>query len=307
MGVERRDTEVSEGDGGPRLVMPAPAKVNLVLCIGGTREDGFHDLVSIFQAVEIRDTVMLSTLDAPEIRVTASDARLPCDERNTAYRAARLLRDAHAPDRGVKIYLEKRIPAEAGLGGGSSDAAAVLRGLNALWGLGLSTEALLPFAAAVGSDVPFFLSAGCALVRGRGERVEPLPCSLDAHLVIAKPAVGVSTARAYAELDALRAGRVPEPCDDAIATMRAALERGDRAGVVRALRNDLEAPVLAMHPEIAGLKAELLARGAEGALLSGSGSAVFGLFATEDAARECAGALAERWPWVCVARPWRSR
>ncbi|HOJ20818.1 MAG TPA: 4-(cytidine 5'-diphospho)-2-C-methyl-D-erythritol kinase, partial [Armatimonadota bacterium] len=130
---------------------------------------------------------------------------------------------------------------------------------------------------------------------------------LDAHLVIAKPAVGVSTARAYAELDALRAGRVPEPCDDAIATMRAALERGDRAGVVRALRNDLEAPVLAMHPEIAGLKAELLARGAEGALLSGSGSAVFGLFATEDAARECAGALAERWPWVCVARPWRSR
>ncbi|HOJ23211.1 MAG TPA: hypothetical protein PLY56_16920, partial [Armatimonadota bacterium] len=91
---------MSEGDGGPRLVMPAPAKVNLVLCIGGTREDGFHDLVSIFQAVEIRDTVILSTLDAPEIRVTASDVRLPCDERNTAYRAARLLRDAHAPDRG---------------------------------------------------------------------------------------------------------------------------------------------------------------------------------------------------------------
>ena len=213
--VERRATEVSEGDGGLRLVMPAPAKVNLVLCIGGARDDGFHDLVSIFQAVEIRDTVILSTSDAPEIRVTASDAWLPCDERNTAYRAARLLRDAHAPGRGVEIHLEKRIPAEAGLGGGSSDAAAVLQGLNALWGLGLSTEALLPFAAEVGSDVPFFLSAGCALVRGRGERVEPLPCSLNAHLVVAKPAVGVSTARAYADLDILRAGQAPEPCDEA--------------------------------------------------------------------------------------------
>lgn len=297
---------MSAEEGGGRLVVPAPAKVNLALCIGAAREDGFHDLVSIFQAIDIRDTVTLTDRGTPEIRVTASDTSLPCDERNTAHRAARLLRDAHAPGRGVDIHLAKAIPSEAGLGGGSSDAAAVLRGLSSLWGLGLTSERLLPPAAAVGSDVPFFLEGGCALVRGRGERVEPLPYALDAYLVVAKPAVGVSTARGYADLDVMRAGREPEPCDEAVSAMCAALERGRVAGVAHALRNDLEAPALAAHPEIARLKADLLAAGAEGALLSGSGSAVFGLFASAEAADECAASLAARWPWVTVARPWRS-
>lgn len=297
---------MSGEDGGARLVVPAPAKVNLALCIGAVRDDGFHDLLSIFQAVDICDTVTLADLDTPEVRVTVSDASLPCDERNTAHRAARLIRDAHAPGRGIQIRLEKRIPSEAGLGGGSSDAAAVLRGLNSLWELGLSIEDLLPFAAAVGSDVPFFLTAGCALVGGRGERVEPLPHSLDARLVVAKPAVGVSTARAYADLDTMRAGREPDPCDEAVAAMCAALGRGGVTGVAETLRNDLEAPALAAYPEIARLKADLLAEGAVGALLSGSGSAVFGLFASAEASRRCAAALAARWPWVREARPWRS-
>ncbi|NLC55280.1 MAG: 4-(cytidine 5'-diphospho)-2-C-methyl-D-erythritol kinase [Armatimonadetes bacterium] len=287
-----------------RLVMKAPAKVNLVLCVGARRPDQYHDLVSIFQAVDVQDDVVLDDEPAGSaIVVTTSDPDLPTDDRNTAYRAALLLREAHAPGRAARIHLEKRIPAEAGLGGGSSDAAAVLLGLNRLWNLGLSYQALLPLASTVGSDVPFFLTGGCALVRGRGERVQPLPHPAPGWLVLAKPAFGVSTARAYADLAAMRAGAPPPECEPAAQVMRAALERDDLPAVAGALRNDLEAPVLAAHPEIARLKEALLAAGALGALLCGSGSTLFGLFTSVAAAETAAGQLAGECAWVRVAAP----
>lgn len=285
------------------LSIGAPAKINLTLCIGRRRPDGFHDLESLFQAVGVYDQVTLEGTDDGEIRVTASDARIPCDERNTAFRAARLLRDRHAAGRGVRIHLEKRIPSEAGLGGGSSDAAAVLRGLNRLWALELPAGELAELGAGVGSDVPFFVYGGCALVRGRGEQVEPLAGSAFGWVVLVKPAFGVSTARAYAELAARRAGAPPPDCAPATAAMRAALESGSAAAVGRALVNDLEAPAAAMHPEIEQLKQELLDAGATGALLSGSGSTVFGVFATEEGARQAAERLGVRWPWVLAVPP----
>ncbi|MBI3945669.1 MAG: 4-(cytidine 5'-diphospho)-2-C-methyl-D-erythritol kinase [Armatimonadetes bacterium] len=302
----------------------APAKLNLALRVGPRRADGFHDLDSVFQAIGLHDTVSLD--DTPgdgEIRVTCSDPALPCDERNTARRAAALLREPRAPGRGVRIHLEKRIPAEAGLGGGSSDAAAVLLGLNRLWRLNLPREALLPLAAAVGSDVPFFLWGGCARVRGRGERVEPLPHRPALWFAVVRPAFGVSTARAYADLDRVREEHCNQSSScsssssssgvfesdrsrtrtrtEAPEPLLAALARGNAAGVGRALRSDLEGPVIAAHPEIARLKQELVEAGAEGALMSGSGSAVFGVFGVEEEARAAAAALAARWPWAAAA------
>ncbi len=288
---------------GTSLSLSAPAKVNLTLCIGSRRPDGFHDLESVFQAVGVCDTVTLDGLDGGVIEVTTSQPGLPCDERNTAFRAAALLRDRHAPGRGVRIHLQKRIPAEAGLGGGSSDAAAVLRGLVALWGLDVPHQEMVALAAAVGSDVPFFLAGGCALVRGRGEVVRPLPWSAPGWFLLVRPAFGVSTARAYRDLAGLRAGTSPPDCSPVAGALCRALETGDAPALAGALANDLEAPVIAAHPEIGRLKQELLDTGALGALMSGSGSVVFGVFAGEAEARAGAAQMAGRWPWVAVARP----
>lgn len=287
-----------------RILLRAPAKLNLSLCIGRRRPDGFHDLESLFQAVGLYDELRIEAAPAAAgITLRATDPTLPCDARNTVYRAAVALREAHAPGRGARLHLTKRIPSEAGLGGGSSDAAAALIGLNRLWQLGLPVEALLPLAAAVGSDVPFFLHGGCALVRGRGEIVSPLSWVAPGWLVIARPAFGVSTARAYADLAAGR-GDAPHPdCAAVTEPLLEALSRSDTAAAARTLRNDLEAPVTARHPEIEALRQALLAVGALAARMSGSGSAVFGLFSGEDAARTGAARLAGSWPWVVAVPP----
>ncbi|MDH7569360.1 MAG: 4-(cytidine 5'-diphospho)-2-C-methyl-D-erythritol kinase [Armatimonadota bacterium] len=283
-----------------RLVVRAPAKINLTLCVGRRRSDNFHEIESFFQAIDLCDLVELENASANgEVLVTTSDPALPCDARNTAFRAAQLLIEAWAPGRSVRIHLEKRIPSQAGLGGGSSDAAAVLRGLNRLWGLDLPPQALLSMAAAVGSDVPFFLTGGCAVVRGRGEVVQPFTPPFSGWVVLVKPDFGVSTAQAYAHLAAQRAGITP-PHGEVMARMARALSRGDVCAVARALHNDLEQPVFRAHPQLAALKDELEVAGALGALLSGSGSTVFGLFSSEAAARRAAEELAGRWPWVAA-------
>lgn len=283
------------------LSLRALAKVNLVLCVGEQRPDGFHDLDSVFQAIGLSDAVNLEEVPKQdEIRVTSNDPTLPTDWQNTAYRAAALLRDTYAPNRGVHIHIEKHIPTQAGLGGGSSDAATVLLGLNQLWGLHLSREDLRPLAAAVGSDVPFFLWGGCARVRGRGEWVEPIAHRTPLWFVLAKPGFGVSTARAYADLDRCRQKREQKVRHEPT-TLLEALLRGDVAAVGRALHNDLEEAVVPIHPEIAQLKQQLLDLGAAGASMSGSGSAVFGVFGTSEQAQAAAEAMADEWPWVAVA------
>ncbi|HEY6096415.1 MAG TPA: 4-(cytidine 5'-diphospho)-2-C-methyl-D-erythritol kinase [Candidatus Deferrimicrobium sp.] len=254
----------------------APAKLNLSLQVFGKRPDGYHHIRSVMVPVSLYDEVTVE--EAPEgIRVECDAPGVPTDAANSCHKAAaRFLAWAGTPA-GVRIRIRKAIPAESGLGGGSSDAAAALKGLIALSGKLPSPEALLAMAAGVGADVPFFLPGGAALVEGFGERLTPLPWRVPFHAVIVRPAFGLSTREGYARL-----GRGPgdPPPRGNVPSFRTFSE------VAAVVRNDFEAAWGPSRPEIAAIKRELAAAGAAAAGLSGSGSALFGLFTSDGAARE---------------------
>jgi 4-diphosphocytidyl-2-C-methyl-D-erythritol kinase len=259
-----------------RIVVRAPAKINLTLDVLGRRPDGYHALRSVMQTLELHDTLELRP--APAIRF-ACDAPALAGEDNLVPRAAHLLRTATGYGGGVDITLRKRIPVEAGLGGGSSDAAAALMALNRLWGLALAPERLAELGAALGSDVPFFLYAPLALVSGRGEVVEALPPAPPAYVVLHQPPCGLSTAQVFAAL--------PSTCyGDGAGTERllAALQ-GGLAPEEWPLSNGLQETVAALHPEVAAALERLRTAGASQAVLSGSGSTVYALFTRPDDAR----------------------
>lgn len=274
----------------------APAKVNLTLHVGGLREDGFHEIESLM--------VPLSLADEVEVAIGGSEDGIEVPGRpelegpdNLCLRAVAAFRRRVGPAPGVKIRLFKEIPVAAGLGGGSSDAAAVLRALARDRGMALDDPRLQEAALEVGSDVPFFLRAEPAVARGRGERLSPPPFLPEVlHLVLVHPPFGVSAGDAYRALAAERAGSIPpappplEPMHDAVA-------------VSRRLQNDLQAPISARYP-IRPLLDELLEAGALGALMSGSGPTVFGVFEGEQAAERGARALRgrpDRRVWVVTA------
>jgi len=229
--------------------------------------------------ITLYDEVLVA--EAPEgITVECDAPFVPTDATNSCHRAATLFREWAGVPRGVRIRLRKTIPAEAGLGGGSSDAAATLKGLIALTGKRPSSGALREMAARVGADVPFFTCGSAALVEGFGERVSPVEWRVPFHAVIVLPAFGLSTREGYARL---RRGAGGRPAGEPVPSF------GDLADVAACVRNDFEEAWAPTHPEIAGIKGELLAAGARAAGLSGSGSAVFGLFDTGRAAREACG------------------
>jgi 4-diphosphocytidyl-2-C-methyl-D-erythritol kinase len=261
-----------------RLVVKAHAKVNLDLRVLGTRADGYHELRTVFQSIELHDT--LTCVERPgAFALKCRAAAVPLDDTNLVWRAAaalwQTLGRAGAPG-DTMVTLDKRIPLEAGLGGGSADAAAALVALARLWG-GAPVTLLREVAAKIGADVPFFLSGGTALGLGRGEEIYPL-VDLPAHwIVIVRPPFGVSTAEAYSWYD-----------DDRVAGLKETRELQilpvpwpSRAAQ---MVNDLEPPVVRRHPEIASLKALLRESGSVAAVMSGSGSAVFGLFRSRSAA-----------------------
>jgi 4-diphosphocytidyl-2-C-methyl-D-erythritol kinase len=257
----------------------AHAKVNLDLRVLGTRLDGYHELRTVFQTIDLCDTVIAQMKRGPLV-LKCRTPGVPLDETNLVWRAARALWTALG--RGgdpcdTVVTIEKGIPLEAGLGGGSADAAAGLQVLARLWG-GAPLSLLREVAAGIGSDVPFFLSGGTALGLGRGEEIYPL-VDLPKHwVVIVRPRFGVSTAEAYAWYDEDRAAGVREP--------RGELQILPVPWPTRAAQmiNDLEPPVMRRHPEIGAIKAALREAGALAAAMSGSGSAVFGLFRTRAAA-----------------------
>jgi 4-diphosphocytidyl-2-C-methyl-D-erythritol kinase len=272
--------------------------VNLFLRVGAVRPDGYHDLLSVFQTVSLCDELHLLPRKE-EIRVVCRPPEVPREE-NLCLLAARRLQAVAGVGPGVEIRLEKAIPSQAGLGGGSADAAATLLGLNRLWGLQLSRETLAEAALSVGSDVPYFLQGGAALVSGRGELVRPLAYAPGLEFVIARPPGGIATAEAYAQLDRLRqaAGRVACPGPGPLLL---ALAKGDRAEIARRLHNDFSQVVAQMNPDIMTLKEEMLASGCLGAEVCGSGSAVFGIAASAAQAAETSKRLAARWPWATAA------
>jgi 4-diphosphocytidyl-2-C-methyl-D-erythritol kinase len=257
------------------VTVRAHAKINLELRVGGVRPDGFHELETVFQALELHDTLRCDSGDGP-FALECDAPAVPVDSSNLVWRAAaalwcRLGREGGPA--GAVVRLEKRIPVQAGLGGGSADAAAALTGLASVWGAALGRDEVAAIAAGIGSDVAFFLTGGTALGLGRGERLIGLPELAPHWVVLVCPGYGVSTADAYRWYDAARpAARPAVPLDGSWAL-------GDGP-----IRNDLEGPVARRHPEVAAARTALLDQGARAAGLSGSGSTVFGLFEALDTA-----------------------
>ena len=278
------------------LTLHAPAKVNLTLIVGARRDDGYHDVSTVMQTVGLYDTLMLSG-GGSGLTMTCTDPDLPTDGSNLVLRAAALFcQELHLPVPDLHLHLEKCIPSQAGLGGGSSDAAAVLRAMRTLYAPEVSDAELERMAAALGSDVPFFIRGGTALATGRGERLTPLPRLADGWFVVVKPPEGFSTPVMYRRLDELP----PEPPHPD--GMTAALEGGGVRAVAAALYNSFERAVPPVSA-VWDIEDALRAHGALAALLSGSGSAVFGLFDREDTARDAADVLRARWPLTFVVQP----
>src|SRR5262245_12967269 len=260
------------------MVLRTSAKVNLVLEVLGKRPDGYHEVATVLQAVDLFDRLTVETADA--ISLESSDPGLPTDDGNLVVRAARLLQEAAKRREGARIRLDKRIPVAAGLGGGSSDAAATLWALNRVWGLRWSRERLAELGAKIGSDVPFFLGRGRAVGTGRGERLRGLMSRGGLALVLVNPNFPLSTAEVY--------GRVPKGWTGearGTARMVEALRRHSARGVAAALTNSLETLVEPVVPMIGRMKAALLAAGALGAAMSGSGPTVFGVARSLDHAQ----------------------
>ncbi len=276
-------------------VEKAYAKVNLTLAVGEKRPDGYHEVVSVMQRVSLCDT-LTAEQTREGITLTCSDPALPSGEENLAHRAASLFFRETGIAGGAALTLEKRIPSQAGLGGGSSDAASALLALRKLYAPALSDTELETMAAALGSDVPFFIRGGTQLATGRGEVLSPLPPLTDGWFVIVKPAESFSTPSMYRRLDELPP---QSPQSDG---MTAALGAGELRAVAAALCNSFER-VVPPDSAVWVIREALRAQGALAAMLSGSGSAVFGLFDTETAARAAVEALRPAWPEIFLARP----
>jgi 4-diphosphocytidyl-2-C-methyl-D-erythritol kinase len=275
------------------LKIPAFAKINLTLRVLGKRENGYHVLDTIFQTVSLHDTIRISAIENSEIAFSCDDRSLPTDSHNLVVRAATVLRDQVNTKKGARIRLEKRIPSHAGLGGGSSDAAATLIGLTRLWELGTTREKLSQLAARLGADVPFFLYGGTARGTGVGDRLEPLADAPETFLLIVKPNANVSTADAY---KALKKPALTSSNSKTILSSSEAKKFFDNQ-YFASLQNDFEAVVLALAPEIERAKAALVRAGAQTAMLAGSGSAVFGIFDSEDAQRRAIQAIELETGW----------
>jgi 4-diphosphocytidyl-2-C-methyl-D-erythritol kinase len=253
---------------GDEVRIPSPAKINLFLEVVGRRPDGYHEIESVVQLVDLCDQVSLRR-SARGIRVSVSGADLPVDRENLAYRAAALVLEEAGVRQGVHIHLEKRIPVAGGLGGGSSNAAAVMVGLCRLFSLGLTRRHLRDLAARVGSDAPFFLTDGLAVATGRGERLSPLTPWPPQWLVLANPGIPISTAWAYHEASSKLTEWKRQ------ASIQALIAAGGLAWPPTWAFNRLEAVVLPQRPEVGALKALLQRGGGAPVLMSGSGASLF--------------------------------
>ena len=260
------------------LELNAYAKINLGLDITGRREDGYHLVDMIMQSIRLHDRVFLEKEKEAGIRLSSNYPWVPAGDTNLAVRAAKLLFEEFGITEGLAIRLEKRIPVAAGLAGGSTDAAAVLYGVNRMYGLGLSREELRTRGCRLGADVPFCLMRGTARARGIGEILEELPAAPSCHVVLAKPREGVSTKDAYAAYDRLDPVGIVHPSADGIA---GAVRDGDYRTLCSLLGNVLELVTIPSVPVIEEIKGAFRELHADGVLMSGSGPTVFGLFADE--------------------------
>lgn len=271
-----------------QLTVEGQAKINLSLDILGKRSDGYHEVAMVMQSIGLSDTLVLEKLPADgqvELELAGAAAGIEADDSNLAWRAAALLLREGQVHGGVRMRLTKRIPIAAGLAGGSTDAAAALRGVNELYGLGFDTEQLCELGARLGMDIPFCLQGGTMLATGRGELLRRLPDMPRTYVVLAKPPIGISTAWAYQHYDAEGAERHPD--NDRLEREIAA---GDRKAIAGLLCNVLESVSIKKYGIISEYKQLMLQAGAMAAMMSGSGPTVFGLCEGE----AIAGRVAEK-------------
>ncbi len=262
-----------------KLTIECRGKINLAIDVIGKRENGYHDVEMILQEIGLSDRLTLSLREDNRILITTDSPEIPVGEGNLAYRAAQAFFKRLGREDGVQIHIEKRIPMGAGLGGGSADAAGVLKGLNAIYGKPFSTEILMEIGATLGADVPFCVLGGCALATGIGEVLTPLPIPPALHCVVAKPEPFVSTKWVYENLDFTQ-----KP--DGLNVMQVAegIRNGDLSVICRHAANILETVTIPAYPVVGWLKQGFAEAGAVLSLMSGSGSAVFGLFQSQEAA-----------------------
>lgn len=279
----------------PKLVLPSFTKINLGLKVLNKRSDGFHDICTVFQTISLCDTITFASAD--QISLDCSDKTIPSDERNLILRAASALKQRFAIDKGVAIYLDKQIPSPGGLGGGSSNGAVALLGLNRLWSIRAEIDELHELAATLGSDVPFFLYGGTALGTGRGTEIEQLDDIEIPNIIVVTPNISVSTAEAFGALATqdLTSGE----SERILLNCRFRAERGSFAGLD--LDNDFEETVFSTYPEIGDVKRTLLELGAAKAAMSGSGASVFGIFDNTETRQAALKALGERPNWRSFA------
>lgn len=277
----------------------AYAKLNLTLDVLGKREDGYHDLQSVMQTISIRDDVEIDIGTGKPWKLLCSVEGIPTDETNLAWKAAKVYCDTMAKDPdGLEIRILKRIPSGAGMGGGSADAAAVLRALNRHYGEPLSILALAELGAQVGSDVPFCVLCGTAMVEGRGERLRRLPNMPDCIFVVVKPDFSVSTPELYKKIDSVAIARRPDN-----KAMERALLAGDLAEVVENIYNVFDPVVTEDHLELNYIKSLFHQYGAVGYQMTGSGSAVFGIVSEFEVAAVICNMLKENYPNVFIGKP----
>ncbi len=279
-----------------RFSVASPAKVNLVLKITGIRKDGYHTLATLFQMLDLADTLTFSPMKGQGVRVVCSDRSIP-QKKNLVYRAAMLLWRTGLP--AVRIDVKKEIPSGAGLGGGSSNAATALMALNRIWGLRHPAARLQKLGAGLGADIPFFISAPRAWATGIGDRLTPLPPAGDFCLLLVKPRVKIPTPLVYRLYDE---GLTKKPT---ILKMNTAFKKEGilLEDTARFLENDLESVVLKHWPVIVQIKRELLNAGGKGVMLTGSGSAVFALFENRREALRAERSLSGRPWWTRVTSP----
>ena len=275
------------------FTLPSFAKINWRLHVLGRRGDGFHELRTIFQTVTLHDTLRFAARADAELRLTSDSKDIPVDESNLILRAAVALKDRSGIRKGASLHLEKIIPVEAGLGGGSSNAAVALIGLARLWDIEITKRELTEIAVSLGADVPFFLTGGTALGTGQGTEVSPINEVVAEYLLIVKPQAKVSTAEAYKALNSPALTKVES--DIILSISRADEQFTD--SYPEALHNDFEPVVFPLKPEIARAKDALLQLGARSALLAGSGSSVFGVFDKAQAQGRAVEVLKKESDW----------
>lgn len=281
-----------------RIIVTSYAKVNYTLDVLSRRADGFHNIASVIQTVSLADTITLTRESQPGIRLECNAPGVPADSTNLCWRAAAALFELSRVKAGVHIHLQKRVPSQAGLGGGSSNAACTLMGINALFGLNLTATELQSPAADLGSDVPFFLAGGTASMRGRGERITPLQDGPPFWFIIVKPPASVSTGWAYGALDALR----DRTSARSTRSMEAILANGDVPRIVSRMTNDFEQVVCAEVSPIAEAMDDMMMARARSARLCGSGAAVFGLAFSQAEADAVARSMRLKYSEVHVCR-----